>query len=168
MIHLLSFSALQEQLICTAHLDSRPCICRYWHADAVTSVAFSRTSLQLASGSASELGVWSPVTKTVTKQKVMGASCRCAWSQYVHRAAVNMRQCVCGKLPKVRSKVTCLEWSPSGSVLAAAHEDGCISLRGAAALPTGQIVRHPCAVTLTWRPCRCFFFYLGPLHTAQT
>ena len=50
--------------------------------------------------------------------------------------------------------MTCLEWSPSGSVLAAAHEDGCISLRGAAALPTGHIVRHPSAVTLTWSPSR--------------
>ena len=46
-------------------------MCRYWHGEAVTSMAFSPTSLQLASGSASELGIWSPITKAVTKQKVL-------------------------------------------------------------------------------------------------
>ena len=128
-------------------------MCRYWHADAVTGMAFSPTSLQLASGSASELGIWSPATKAVTKQKVSDSHrLSLTISLHVPTHCDTPRWLSC--LPWQVSKVTCLAWSLSGSVLAAAHENGCISLRDAAALPTGHIVRHPCAVTLTWRPSR--------------
>jgi hypothetical protein len=44
---------------------------RYWHADAVTTLAFSASCLQLASASGCELAIWSPVIKAADKQKAI-------------------------------------------------------------------------------------------------
>jgi WD40 repeat protein len=57
-------------------------------------------------------------------------------------------------LVQVRSKVTCLGWSPRGDVLALGLDDGCISLHDAAGTPTGRLKHAGRLATLAWSPDR--------------
>ena len=75
---MVTFRNSTQRNVPTRANTAEACMRRYWHADAIVSLAFSRQSLQLASGSASELGIWSPVTRNVTKQKVLRTRIGCA------------------------------------------------------------------------------------------
>ena len=126
---------------------------RYWHADAVTTLGFSASCQQLASASGCELAIWSPVTKAAEKQKA-SHSVQCWTRSLGHEACSRSSLEVHSMLVQVRSKVTCLAWSPRGQVLALALEDGCISLHDAAGTPTGRINHDGSLAALAWRPAR--------------
>lgn len=128
---------------------------RYWHVEAVTTLAFSASCLQLASTSGCELAIWSPVTKAADKQKVVCSvlySTQCLARQAVYNLALRCMLAV--PLMQVKSKVTCLGWSPAGQALALALEDGCISLHDATGSPIGRMEHDGRLAALAWSPAR--------------
>jgi hypothetical protein len=57
-------------------------ILKYTHNDSIQCLAYNPVSQQLASGTATDFGVWSPEQKSVAKHKVAmlrksGSSCSC-------------------------------------------------------------------------------------------
>ena len=55
-------------------------VLRYAHGDAIQTLAYNPATHQLASGTASDLGLWSPEQKAVTKHRVAARVLCSAWT----------------------------------------------------------------------------------------
>lgn len=129
-------------------------ILKYTHNDSIQCLAYNPVTQQLASGAASDLGLWSPEQKAVTKHKVGRGLARtlAPWCRSMERlarpthplarpqcgafVAVSSRAhaplqvlrptCVALQVP---SKILSVAWTMDGTLLAVGCYDGSVSIR---------------------------------------
>jgi hypothetical protein len=122
-------------------------ILKYTHGDSIQALAYNPATHQLASGTATDLGLWSPEQKSVTKHKVCARGApwvEPCWQQAARRGCSSVWTSLPGlplpdaprpprrRVPaptQVNSKVLALAWAPDGLSLAAACYDGSVSVR---------------------------------------
>ncbi|RWS28956.1 intraflagellar transport protein 122-like protein, partial [Leptotrombidium deliense] len=80
-----SGSADRQVIIWTAKLEG---ILKYSHNDIIKCMAYNPVTHQLASCTASDVGLWSVEQKSVTKHKLPGQVNACAWSNDGHNLAL--------------------------------------------------------------------------------
>ena len=118
---------------------------KYTHNDSIQCLSYNPVTQQLASGTASDLGLWSPEQKAVTKHKVRMLGwllCR-RWAGATSAHSLHLHECTHARTwhqfvgfmstasckPQVSSKILSLAWTMDGALLAVGSYDGSVSIR---------------------------------------
>lgn len=140
-------------------------ILKYTHNDSVQCLAYNPVTQQLASGTASDFGLWSPEQKAVAKHKARAQP----WHM---RATVTLRllawpagavacpfdvdaraACTPATPAQVPSRVVCMAWTADGMLLALGHYDGAVSVRDKAGGEKHKFTASASPVwSLAWSP----------------
>lgn len=100
-------------------------ILKYTHNDSIQALSYNPITQQLASCTASDLGMWSPEQKSVAKHKVASRICGLSWTvdgSYIalgmFDGSVSIRDKAATEKMRIEtgtSPVWCVSWSPSVS-----------------------------------------------------
>lgn len=141
-------------------------VVKYNHNDSVQVLAYNPLSQQLASGTASDFGLWSPELKHVAKHKVSClehfcmTNCRLMpfivliYYTQIFLCCISSAKASLRSPPQVTSKVVSLAWTNDGQFLALGLYDGHISIRSRVGEETTIIQRDAPVWTLSWNPNR--------------
>eukprot|EP00743_Colponemidia_sp_Colp-15_P003978 GILK01004290.1.p1 GENE.GILK01004290.1~~GILK01004290.1.p1 ORF type:complete len:1251 (-),score=266.14 GILK01004290.1:264-4016(-) len=143
-------------------------ILRYTHNDPIQCLAYNPVTQQLASGTASDFGLWSPEQKSVNKLKVPSKILSMAWTndgQYIALGLFNGHVSIRDKSGNEKADIVrsapiwCLEWNPSKTeafdILAVGCWDQTLSFYQVSGLQQGK------DKVLGFDPCSISFFSNG-------